>query len=105
MVGVFVGFGVVVVQIRPILLLFSSVNQRTPSGPAVMPEGALPAVGTVNSVMTPSVVIRPILLPANASSVNQRAPSGPVVMPTGALPAVGTVNSVMTPPVVIWPIL
>ena len=34
-----------------------------PSGPAVMPKGPLPAVGIGNSVMTPAVVIRPILLP------------------------------------------
>ena len=57
------GCGVVgAVVIRPILLPSASVNQRLPSGPAVMPRGLLPAVGTGNSVMTPAVVIRPILL-------------------------------------------
>ena len=50
-------------MIRPILLPPNSVNQRLPSGPAAMPAGSLLAVGTVNSVMTPAVVIRPILLP------------------------------------------
>ena len=35
-----------------------------------------------NSVMTPAVVIRPIL-PASVS-VNQSAPSGPLAMPLGA---------------------
>ena len=35
--------------IRPILLPWLSVNQRLPSGPAVMPCGAEPAVGTVKS--------------------------------------------------------
>ncbi len=38
--------------IRPILPAASSVNQRLPSGPAAMPTGWLPAVGTVNSVIT-----------------------------------------------------
>src|SRR5258706_70471 len=56
-----------------------------------MLKGKLLAVGTVNSVMTPPVVIRPILLPL--CSMNQRAPSGPAVMPRGKLPAVGTGNS------------
>src|SRR5512142_562116 len=63
------------VVIRPILLPSASVNQRAPSGPAVMPAGALFGVGTANSVITPAVVIRPILL--SLISVNQRAPSGP----------------------------
>ena len=50
-----------------------------PSGPAAMPKGLLLAVGMGNSVMTPAVVIRPILLPSY--SVNQRLPSGPAAMP------------------------
>jgi len=79
------------------------VNQRAPSGPAVMSDGKLSGVGMANSVMVPAVVIRPILLAPN--SVNQRAPSGPAVMPTGKLLAVGRANSVMTPAVVIRPIL
>src|SRR2546426_37963 len=62
-VGVLVGFGVAVVQMRPIWLPLLSVNQRAPSGPAVMLYGPAAAVGIVNSVMTPPVVIRPILLP------------------------------------------
>ena len=81
----------------------NSVNQRAPSGPGVMSVRALLAVGRVNSVMTPAVVIRPIL--SLVCSVNQRAPSGPVVIPAGPLSAVGMVNSVMTPAVVIRPIL
>ena len=43
------------------------------------------AVGIVNSVITPAVVMRPILL---SLSVNHSAPSGPTVMPKGML-AVG----------------
>ena len=78
-------------------------NQRLPSGPAAMPPGALSAVGIGNSVTTPAVVIRPILLPS--ASVNQRLPSGPAAMPDGRLLAVGIGNSVMTPAVVIRPIL
>src|SRR5439155_905810 len=88
--------------IRPILLPESSVNQRLPSGPAVMLSGALPVVGTANSVTVPVRVIRPILFPL--SSVNQTFPSWPAVMPMGPLPAVGTVNSVTAPAGVIRPI-
>ena len=55
-----VGVGVEVgatppVVIRPIRLPANSVNHRLPSGPAVMPEGAAPALMPVlNSVTTPS---------------------------------------------------
>src|SRR5215813_694015 len=59
-----------------------------------------PAIG--NSVITPPVVIRPILL---ALSVNHRAPSGPSVIPEGSPDAVGTGYSVNTPEVVTRPIL
>ena len=38
--------------IRPILLAPLSVNQRLPSGPAVIPYGSLSAVGMANSVTT-----------------------------------------------------
>ena len=72
---------------RPILLL-ASVNHRSPSGPAVIVGRRLLAVGILNSVMTPPVVIRPILLPS--CSVNQRAPSGPGVMPDRPAVVVGT---------------
>lgn len=56
----------------------------------------------VNSVITPSVVMRPILpLPV---SVNQSAPSGPAAIALGSLPDVRPlVNSVITPSVVIRP--
>src|SRR6266536_5921868 len=87
---------------RPILLLMLTVKQRAPSGPAVIPLRSLGLeVGTRNSVMTPPVVIRPILGPP---SVNQRAPSDPAVMALALANAVGMVNSVMTPAVVIRPI-
>src|SRR5262245_31751239 len=69
---------------RPILLPAASVNQMAPSGPTVMPWGLLPAVGGVNSVYTPAVVIRPILLVlsffSTSDSENHSAPSGPTVI-------------------------
>src|SRR5258706_403686 len=85
---------------RPIwsALGLDSVNHNAPSGPVVMPMDELPTVGIGNSVITPAVVMRPILSP---SSVNHSAPAGPVVMPAGA----GTGNSVITPAVVMRPIL
>ncbi len=51
------------------------------------------------SVITPAVVIRPIL---SGVSVNFNAPSAPAVMATGTLVA-GSAYSVMTPAVVIFP--
>ena len=53
----------------------------------------LPAVGTGNSVITPLVVILPILL---KSSVNHRLPSGPAVMNCGK--PLGTGYSVIVRP-------
>src|SRR6266851_2992489 len=94
------------VLMRPILLAFASVNQRLPSGPAVMQKGLLKGVGTENSVIPPLVVMRPISsAPLPVSSVNQRLPSGPAVMPKGLPPGVGTENSVMVPLGVMRPIL
>ncbi len=87
---------------RPIRLPAPSVNQRLPSGPAAMPSGWLPAVGTENSVTAPAVVIRPIRSPSY--SVNQRFPSGPAAIPPGLTSGVGRGNSVTTPAVVIRPI-
>src|SRR5271166_4101563 len=84
------------VVMRPIVCPSSSVNQRLPSGPAVMLIGALLAVGMANSVMMPPGVMRPILLPNTGfSSVNQRLPSGPAVIPVGVAFAVGSGNWVM----------
>ena len=79
-------------------LLNPSVNQRLPSGPAVMPSGKAAAVGMLNSVITPLGVMRPTRLPND--SVNQRLPSGPAAMLCGALGAVGRGNSVIWPVVV-----
>ena len=71
-----------------------SVNQRLPSGPAVIPSGSALAVGTANSVMAWVVgLIIPIWLALY--SVNQRLPSGPAVIPSGSDLAVGMANSVM----------
>src|SRR2546423_13054169 len=69
---------------RPIWLLECSVNQRAPSGPAVIPSRpGMPSweVWTANSVMVPLAVMRPILL--LWISVNQVAPSGPAVLAAG----------------------
>src|SRR5262249_22688100 len=79
-------------QSRPILPgAPNSVNQSARSGPAVMKVGRLLLVGMAYSlVITPSVRIRPILLPL--CSVNQSAPSGPSVMPKGKLLLVGMMN-------------
>jgi hypothetical protein len=87
-----------------------AVNQRLPSGPAVIPP-RLPlkvAVGRGNSVMTPAGVIRPmmatkLLFPTPLEAVNHRLPSGPAVMPEGAELPVGRVNSVRVPAGVIRP--
>jgi hypothetical protein len=102
----FVGTAVSVMgaDTRPILLPLDSVNHSAPSGPAATPLGALDAVGTAISEMTPAVVIRPMLLPN--CSTNHSAPSGPAAIDSGALAAVGTAYSlVTTPAVVIRPIL
>ena len=64
--------------IEPTLVVPCSVNQRFPSGPRVMPSGALPA-GRRNSVSSPAGVIRPTL--AEPSSVSQTLPSGPATTP------------------------
>src|SRR5436309_2401970 len=76
--------------IRPMLFPLTSVNHRLPSGPAVIPRGALTAVGTGNSVIDPAVVIRPIWLPP--ISVNHRLPSGPAVIHHGEESVVGMMN-------------
>src|ERR1700722_4014757 len=86
--------------ILPIFPLPVSVNQRLPSGPAVIPVGF---DNEPNSVIAPAVVILPIFpSPAklSPSSANQRLPSGPSVIPKGD-DVDGKLNSVITPPVVI----
>lgn len=60
-----------------------SVNHSAPSGPAAMPKGPHSAVGSVNSVTRPAVVIRPIR--CARYSVNHSAPSGPLLMTVGPL--------------------
>src|SRR5215831_5941672 len=72
--------------IRPMLLPRISVNQRFPSGPAVISHGAERGVGTGNSVSTASGVMRPIRFPG--ISVNHTFPSGPAVITSGCPPAV-----------------
>ena len=74
-------------------------TQRLPSGPTTIE----PAPGREgNSVMTPAVVSRAILL--TLDSANQRLRSGPTKILEGPLRAVGIGNSVIIPAVVIRPI-
>ena len=73
---------------------FSSVNQRLPSGPAVMSRGRVLFVGRAYS-LGPTNSSFPIWLALY--SVNQRLPSGPVVISMGSLTWVGTKNSVIVP--------
>src|ERR1051326_4071937 len=73
---------------RPMLAI--SPNQSAPSGPEVMSSNGGPPKltgGTGYSVMTPAMVIRPIL--STFDSVNQSAPSDPAVMPKAPLEGVG----------------
>src|SRR5215813_13829809 len=86
---------------RPILPVCNSVNHSAPSAPILMAMGPLLTVGIGNSVITPAVVMRPMLL----LFTNHSAPSGPVVMPDGALLVPGIGNSVTTPAVVMRPML
>src|SRR5207245_441378 len=86
---------------RPTSLLWKSMNQRLPSGPAVMPDGAAYGADSTNSVTAPPGVIRPILPDASA---NQRLPSGPAVIPRAKLPS-GKGNKVTAPAGVIRPML
>ena len=65
----------------PIAFAANIVNHSDPSAPLVIPCGVLDATVTVYSVITPAVVMRPILL--SRVSVNQSAPSGPMVIPCG----------------------
>src|SRR5262245_13145580 len=90
-------------DIFPILLESTSVNQRWPSGPDVIPNGPLPE-GSGNSKMAPlKGLTRPIWLAPR--SVNQMLPSTEAVMPAGWLFGVGMGNSLTTPAGVTRPIL
>ena len=62
----------------------------------------LSAPGSAYSVITPAVVIRPILLPLD--SVNHSAPSGPAVMSARNASGVGSGYSVSWPSLVSRPI-
>jgi len=70
-------------------------NQIAPSGPAVTPTG--PSPGTGNSLIWPSVVMRPTWFAF--SSLNQRAPSGPTAMRCGRPSGVGVGYSLIVPSV------
>src|SRR5262249_39090343 len=88
-------------EMRPMRLFSlpaSSVNQRFPSGPVVIPLGETFAVGigiSSPAPIPPAVVMRAMLLPKY--SVNHSRPSGPVVIPRGVLLAVGIGYSVIVP--------
>src|SRR5690348_8120467 len=60
-----------------------SVNQRLPSGPAVIPKGEPSVRGRGNSVIARVAGLMTPILPT--WSVNQRLPSGPAVILAGAL--------------------
>src|SRR2546426_12561345 len=81
---------------RPIRLPKASVNQRLPSGPAVIPNGPLLGVGSGNSAMGPAVGMRGRKLVALASG-EQLVACGPIVIPAGWLGGGGSGNSVRTP--------
>ncbi len=83
------------VVMRPSLLPVVSVNQRLPSGPAVMASGPEPVAREPNWAMTPEVEMRPIWETPTLFSTNQRLPSGPAVMPAGLARAAGTANDEM----------
>src|SRR5579859_2027331 len=77
-------------------------NHGSPSGPTMRSSMSVlvaGAVGVATSVITPAVVIRPMLMP----HLNQRLPSGPLTIPPGEHP--GEIGySVITPDVVALPI-
>src|ERR1700676_5535320 len=70
---------------------------RLPSGPETMLPGNALAVGSANSVMTPSGVILATLLVPVLDSVNHMLPSGPSVIANGPALAVGTGYSTIVP--------
>src|ERR1700736_4011218 len=73
------------IVMRPIWLALFSVNQSAPSGPEVISNAPLFALGIANSVMVPWTGLSlPILF--DPGSVNQRLPSGPDTMRAGWLP-------------------
>ena len=82
---------------------FSSVNQRSPFGSAVMSQGCAFGVGIGYSVIAPCVVILPIW--SLKRSVNQRLPSAPTVIPYGPLSCHSSGNSVIVPLGVMRPIV
>src|SRR5262245_17410615 len=93
------------VVILPTLLPPNSANHKLPSGPAVIPNGALPTVGMGYSEITPDGVILLTLLPVKLLSTNHKLPSAAAAMPRASLPGVGITNSVITPAGVIRPTL
>ena len=76
-------------------------NQRFPSGPAVMPSGSLMPVSLTFEI-TPSAVMRPMVL--LITLVNQRLPSGPEAIAVG-LSTLGSEKLLMVPVGVTRPIL
>ena len=69
-------------------MVLYSVNHIAPCGPAVIWYGPAPAVGTLNWVITPAGLIRPILSAAN--SVNHIEPPAPAAMSKGSAPCSGS---------------
>src|SRR3979411_2480114 len=96
-----VGYSVMTPKVVSLATLPASVNQRLPSGPAVMPSVAALGGGGKYSVKAPAVVTLATL----PFSVTQRFPSGPAAIPEGLLLAVGVGHSVRTRPCGDWPAL
>ncbi len=83
---------------RAISLVFWSVNHMLPSGPAVMSSGLLSAgMPSVNVVMTPAVVIRPILGTGDLW-MNQRSSCVPAAIEDVRSPIVRPSPNIVTCP-------
>src|SRR5438045_3145008 len=72
--------------ILPTLLPLCSMNQRLPSGPAVIASGPLPAVGTANSVIPERGMGLAVLTPEVTATVTLAgAGAGAIPSAAGAL--------------------
>src|SRR5919109_2336348 len=93
--------------IRPILLVPSSLNHNAPSGPAVIPPGQLPGVGSGNSSIasadagTASTATRPTRIPSSDLPGRLFVRAGIASLPLPAVPGpdTGRLLSVDSPPV------
>ena len=83
---------------RPTCAFSDSVNHIAPSGPFAMPNGTpLGVMPSVNSVISPAVVMRPT---RSLMSVNQSVPAGPLAIEYGRLSSLRPPLNVSTSPLV-----